>query len=141
MGFDVLVWLQHLGQYAIACFNVATLLEPTERAATFVGGGLVLLLAISIWQSWHRAGAWSLLAAGLGLSVVGLAPVFPLRTHYKDHYIALAALGMALALVAVCQLMTRRWREITVAIAVSVLLVDVVTRGNAWRQNDRTSSW
>jgi hypothetical protein len=135
MGFDIVVWLQHLGQYAVACFNVATLLPGVEAVSAFVGGALVALLAISVWQALRRRGPWSLLAAGLAIFVVSLAPVFPLRTHYKDHYIALAALGLALALVAACQFVTRRWRGLTVSIAAAALLLDVASSGRAWRQN------
>lgn len=135
VGLDVGVWLLHLGQYALACFNVTTLLRPGEATATIVGAGLVALLALAACLAVRRSGAWPLLAGGLAFFVVSLAPVFPLRTHYKDHYVGLAAFGMGLAVVAVCQLITRRWRGLAASIAAGVLLLDVATAGRAWRDN------
>jgi hypothetical protein len=129
-------WLQELGRYATACFNLATLQHPSMDTCRMIGGLLVLLLSVGLIQSLRGARAWRLLALGLAMFVVGLAPVLPLHNHYYAHYVGLPAFGMGLSLVALCQLTTRYWSTAAALIAAAVLIFDVATDGRAWRDND-----
>jgi hypothetical protein len=134
VGLDVRVWLEHLGRYAIAAFNVATLLRPNDVSCRILGAGLVAMLLISALVARRRGGPWVLIGAGLAFFVVSLAPVFPIASHYKDHYVGLPLLGLGLAIVATCQLMTSRWRELTAGIAGALLVLDLATGHRAWKQ-------
>lgn len=135
LTLDVRTWLQHLGQYAVACVNALTLLNLRESTCLWIGASLVVLFLFAAWRSYRGGEPWSYMAAGIAVFVVSLAPVFPLRTHYKDHYVSVAALGMGLLVLGLCQLVSRYWRWLALALALVVVLLDAQTQGRAWRQN------
>jgi hypothetical protein len=133
---DMGVWVDHLGRYLVACCNAAVLFAPREPAARSVGVVLVLLLAASAGLAARRVEGWSWVASGLGFFVVALLPVLVLSTHYKDYYVAVAALGVVLAAFGIFRATTSRWRELAVGLAIAVVGLDLYTGGRAWREND-----
>lgn len=133
--FDVRIWSKHLGQYLIACFNVLSLWPPPEAGYLPLGVGLLALLLVALWRSQRGAEAWRLLAGGILIFAVSLGPVLLLRNHYYDHYVCLPAFGMALAVLAACQLISKHGKRLALGLASVLLVIDVATAQRAWRQD------
>jgi hypothetical protein len=133
------LWLMDAGQYLLGSINVVMLQRP-ERGATAFGVGIVLvaLLLLAAWRSRQGRNGWRLLAIGIGVFLVALLPVLPLPWHFYDYFVGIAALGIALALIGVCQLVAgRAWRTAALALAAGLVLFDVFT-GQAAARSDRT---
>jgi hypothetical protein len=133
---DPTTWVQHCGQYFVASWNVLTLLAPGPDASPWIGWFLAALFAVAAHRGAAGDGRWTLVAGGLALFAASLLPVVVLRTHYKDHYIAVAVTGAILALFGIFQLLTRRWQWLAIGLAAGVVLLDVSTDGRAWRENE-----
>src|SRR5436309_7068949 len=133
MTWEVGTWVTHLGRYMTACWNGSALLAPGDRACQQLGAVIIALLGLSAWMAHRRDDAWSWIAGGLAVFVVGLLPVLVLRAHFYTHYIAVASLGAILAAYGVLRLVTPRWPRLAVALAAGVVLLDVYTGGAAWR--------
>jgi len=135
VSLDIVSLLGQLGQYFSACFNILTLWPPGEPRYPALGGALALLLLISAWQAFRGLQAWRLLAAGIALFGTSLGPVLILKNHYYSFYICLGALGAALMVVGLCQVLSAHWRVLAVAAATALLVVDLATGERAWRQD------
>ena len=133
--FDPLSWPRSLGHYAKACVNLASLVHTGPTALATSGVLVIALAGLAIWQTTRGRREWRLLALGSSMFIASLLPVLPLRDHTFDYYIGIAAAGAALAALGVCQLVTRSWRGLAAALAVTVVLLDVATHGRAARAN------
>lgn len=132
-GSDGAGWLVRLGRYAIASLNATALLPLGERAWTGVGALLIAVILFAVWRALRGEERWRLLALGGSLFVTALMPVLPLRDHYYDYYIGIAAAGAAIAIVGGCALVTPRWRDLSLALAGGIVLLEMVTGGRAAR--------
>ena len=136
LGFSPRSILEQLGRYVCACFNALALQSFDSTTTFWIGMALVVGLALAILGAVRGSAAARLLAAGIALFGASLAPVLALSSHYYDHYIGTAALGMTIALIGLAQLLTRHWPWVTVAAALALLSVDLQTDGRAWRKNE-----
>jgi 4-amino-4-deoxy-L-arabinose transferase-like glycosyltransferase len=132
-------WLMDAGEYLLGAINVVMLQRPERGSTAFtVGILLVALLAVAAWRSRHGRRGWQVLAIGIGVFLVALLPVLPLPWHFYDYFVGIAALGVALAILGVCQLLGGRfWSGAALALAAGLVLFDVIS-GQAAPRSDRT---
>lgn len=135
VNFAPTMMLEQLGQYVGACFNVLALQQVSVQTSFWVGIAVLVSLLLAGWGAWRRSDAARLTVAGLLMFIVSLIPVLVLRAHYYDHYVCTAAVGGAVTVIGVCQLITRQWRWLVCAVAVALLIVDITTNERAWRTN------
>ena len=133
--FDASLWLVNIGRYATASINVLTLAAPTDGALFTLGVGLVVAFgagAVLVWRGFRWASVPTL---GLGLFLTGLIPVLPLTRHYYDYYVGVSALGIAIGLIGLGNLVPR-WNGVaSVLLAAAVILTDVSTCDRAARSS------
>lgn len=132
---DVARWLSHLGRYTAACVNVLAVQQLSDRSWMLVGIAVVAITLASAWRTLSGDDRWQLLAVGSATLVICLLPVLPLRDHYYDYYVGTAALGMALALLGACRLITAAWAPLAASCVALLLVFDVVTGAAASRRN------
>jgi hypothetical protein len=133
---DVRIWVQHLGQYLVACFTPLTLWSPGEGACLALGAALAAVFALGTWRAYRSDGPWDLIAGGIALFAAALGPVLFQRARVGSPYVCVAALGAALAVVGGCGLAGRHGRALALAVALAMLLLDERTAERAWRQSD-----
>ena len=129
-------WLYNLGRYGVASLNLATLARFGAPAATALGLLIVLAAAAAIAATLAGYGRWRMVGLGCAVFIVSLCPVLPLTDHYYDYYVGIAAFGMALALVGLCDAIDRRrgaW--LAVGLVLAVLATDLLTCDRAARDN------
>ena len=132
MTWEVGTWVTHLGRYMTACWNGSALLAPGDRACQQLGAVIIALLGLSAWMAHRRDDAWSWIAGGLAVFVVGLLPVLVLRAHFYTHYIAVASLGAILAAYGVLRLVTPRWPRLAGSLIPSAALVVAYLAAKVW---------
>ena len=130
-------WLTNLGRFAIATSNLLTLATLSHSAAALLGASICLGAGLATAFALRGIARLRLLALGTNLFVVGLLPVLPLTNHYYDYFIGIAALGSAIAVVGVAQLLlSQRYAAIASAMVVAgVISVDAWTGDQATRGN------
>lgn len=77
-----------------------------------------------------------LTALGCAMFIVAVIPVLPLTTHYYDYYIGVAALGIAIAVVGLGELVPRYPGGVAALIAAGILVVDAATCDRAARDSE-----
>jgi hypothetical protein len=129
-------WLHSLGRYGAACLNVAILAGPDSRQLTACGTLVVLGAATATAFTLAGYARWRVVALGLGMFIVSLCPVLPLTEHYYDYYVGIAAFGMAVALVGLCDAIDPRWgAPLAAGLALAVIVIDLHTCDRAARDN------
>jgi hypothetical protein len=137
MRFNGIDWLQGLGRYGAASLNAATLAELGGPQATTFGALIVLGAAAAIALALAGYARWRVVALGLGLFIVSLCPVLPLTAHYYDYYVGIAAFGMALGIVGLCDAIDPcRGGALAVGLALAVIALDLFTCERAARDNE-----
>jgi len=136
MWLDPLGWLERIGRYAAACVNALTLVASGSRGWRVIGGLVLALWLLSSWRAFRSGGPWTIVAGGLAMFLIGLLPVLPLRDHVYSYFIGIAALGVVVALLGVCQLAGRHWRWIALALGLSVVTLDLATGQRAARGDE-----
>ena len=133
---DALEWLANVARYAAASLNVLTLAHLTREQSITVGVLIVLgALAAGALTVYGRT-RWRLAAVGLAIFVASLLPVLPLTQHYYDYFVGVAALGLAIALVGLCDAIYPSWgAALAAALVVAVVATDVRTCDRAARSN------
>ena len=132
-------WLAAAGHYALGSINWLKGYRSRSpgRGSLIVGATLLLLAIAAAWRGAVIGGAWRLLATGIGVFLVALLPVLALDHHFYDYFVGIAALGIALAVVATCQLLSRRaWPSLALAAGVALVLYDTGT-GQTAERSDR----
>lgn len=128
--------LEQLGRYVGAFLNVVALQKVSAQTSFVIGIAVLVALLLAVAGAWRRSDAARLIATGVAMFIVSLIPVLVLRAHYYDHYVCTAALGGAVAVIGVCQLLTRYWQGLACVVALALLIVDLQTDERAWRKND-----
>lgn len=131
--FSPAAMLEYLGQYVGASFNVVALARPGDSAALAIGIAVLAGLCMAGWAAARGSTGARWVAGGLAIFAVSLLPVLVLRAHFYQHYICVAALGAALAVVGLARLLTSSWRGAALAAAVALLAIDLGTLERAWR--------
>ncbi len=134
--FDPLWIVQQLGQYVGSCFNLLTIMQVSATINTAIGAALLVTVPAASWAAFRGSHAARLVAGGVAMFAASLAPVLVLPSHFYDHYICTAALGIVIAVVGGAQLLTRQWRWAVVSLSLSLLVVDLSTGEKAWRDNN-----
>jgi hypothetical protein len=133
---DALEWLANVARFAAASLNVLTLAHLTRGQSIALG---VLIVSGAVGAGTLTAYGrtrWRLAAVGLAIFVVSLLPVLPLTQHYYDYFVGVAALGLAIALVGLCDVISPSWGTgLAAALAVAVVATDVRTCDRAARSN------
>jgi 4-amino-4-deoxy-L-arabinose transferase-like glycosyltransferase len=131
------LWLMDAGHYALGAINlVKQHRPPAGPVSLLVGVLLVVLLAVATWRARRHNGRWRLLAVGVAVFLVAIVPVLALPWHAYDYFVGIAALGVALAVLGLCQVLGRRaWASLALAIALVLVLYDAVT-GQAAARDD-----
>jgi hypothetical protein len=132
LTLDPTQWFLHVGRYLAHAVNAIALLDLSEADLTWIGVALAAAGLVAAWRVLRGADQWALLATGLAVFGVALAPVLGLRAHLYPQYVALAALGPALAIVGICRLATRHWRVLSLVCAFALLGVESISGGRAW---------
>lgn len=123
LHFDAVGWLLRVGRYAAASLGAVPFSSAGELVLTAGGATVVVITLLASWRALRGDDRWRLLALGSAVFLVALLPVLPLRGHYYDYFIGIAAAGVALATVGACQLVTRWWRGLAAALAGAMVLV------------------
>src|SRR5262245_49329072 len=132
-SWDVMLWLEHLGQYFVQCFTPLALWAPDAMSARLLGAGLVAMLALATWRAYRSPGPWVIVAGGIALFIASLGPVFPARAHFGSPYICTAVLGTAWLVIGLCQWIGRHGGWFALALAVAMIVIDASSGERAWR--------
>ncbi|MGH7786556.1 MAG: hypothetical protein ACRERC_06790 [Candidatus Binatia bacterium] len=124
---DVNASLEHIGRYAAATLNATTLAGIEGASAMTLGIVMVVALTVTALLAARGYPRWRTSALGLGIFVTALLPVLPLTGHYYDYYIGVAAVGVAIAIIGLCDQLPGWSGGLAVLIAAVVVVVDLRT--------------
>jgi hypothetical protein len=131
--------LEHLGRYA--GFSLDVLYPVTAAGAGALALGILLAAGAVIATACVLLGRWTarplrVATFGIDVYVVALAPVLVLPAHLYSYYVGVAALGMAVALVGLCQALPRLPGAATAAVVGVLLSVHIGSTARVIRQSD-----
>ncbi len=133
-SLDPQVILTNLGYYVTYMFGPLYQMLPSDAAALYLGIAVLAAAAVAVvWGVWSGdpSSAPSLLALGMGMFVIGVAPVLPLVLHRYSYYISIPGLGAAIALSALGR--RRAWVNLAIAGGFAVWFATVQLNGGLER--------
>jgi len=135
---DLIDWITRAGHYALGAVNALQLTRGAEPGdgGLVLGMALLIVLAVALWQGRRGVAAWRLIAAGVAIFYGALLPVLPLTAHFFDYFVGIAALGLAVAVIGICQLLApRHWAGIVLGIGIALAAFDIATGQRAVRHD------
>jgi hypothetical protein len=126
MSLEPLSILSHIGRYL--SYGIDALYTPhLEDAPGLWAGvavvGIAAIATVGVVGGWWTARPSRVIAFGLDLYVVALAPVIILKAHQQSYYIGIAGLGLALAVIGFANALPRVSRIAPVAVVGALLFV------------------